>query len=183
LVVFEESRVSPPYPSAHFLSFITCCSPPPPPPLAAADAAAADAAGFSMASYAPAMQFSQAFALIEKQATRWYQSEPFTMKFSSQKKAVASVVAASIVLGLVLVALSSNSASNQVNFLNRPVFFECPLAHALLVSFALCAGGGVVRPLVVYGGAHPCSPRHLRRKRFPVPLMIYAHPPYISRIA
>ena len=75
-----------------------------------------------MASYAPAMQFSQAFALIEKQATRWYQSEPFTMKFSSQKKAVTSVVAASIVLGLVLVALSSNSASNQVNFLNCPVF-------------------------------------------------------------
>ena len=71
-----------------------------------------------MASNASTTQHSLAFTRVENQATLQCQFEPFTMKFSSQKKAVTSVVAASIVLGLVLVALSSNSASPQVDYIS-----------------------------------------------------------------
>jgi hypothetical protein len=55
-------------------------------------------------------------------------------------------------------------------------------ARCLIVLCPPCAGGGVVWPLVVYGGAHPCSRRHSWHNRFIAPLMIHNQPPYISRI-
>ena len=77
------------------------------------------------------------------------------MKFSSQKKAVASVVAASIMLGLVLIALSSNSSSSQVWIFFVLVSSLRLLERALLFSCPLGAGCGAVWPAFFYGGTAP----------------------------
>jgi hypothetical protein len=91
------------------------------------------------------------------------------MKVASQKTTVVCVVAASLMVALALVALSSNSASSQVLHLhgcanaraNKNVFLYTlssphrALFFRIIAAADVSAGSGAVRPLVIHGGIAP----------------------------